>query len=727
MIRIPAYRIYALFTVILFIAISTFSIPTTQAQIAGVGQPSGKTARVSILPGHGNADSRSNPTVRPHAKRHGVPNGEQGDPLFLPAVTYESGGSANSMAVADVNRDGKLDVLVANGNANTVGVLLGNGDGTFQPAYTYDSGSNVPTAIAVADVNLDGIPDLVVTNDTSDYHLDGVIGVLLGNGDGTFRPVVTYSSGDRGAMGITIADVNNDHKPDLLVANDFNVAVLLGNGDGTFGAPQFYDTGGQFNVSIAVGDFNGDGRLDMAVAADVAGYNSVGILLGNGDGTFQPAVSYGSGGTNPNFVAVADLNGDHRLDLVVANTDSNAVGVLLGNGDGTFQPAVSYGSGGTNAAKVAVADVSGDGKPDLLVINNCPAGQGCLGQEGVLGVLLGNGDGTFQPAVTYDPGGPGADSVVAVDVNGDGKPDVLVGEGSVGVLLNSYGPHSPTVTTVASSLDPSIFGQTITFTSTVSSSSGVPTGTVEFFDGTTEFGSAELAGGSTAFSTSTLPAGTHPINAVYEGSHEFDRSGSSRVNEIVNVALTTLSLASSRNPAEVNQLITYTATVTGQYGGAVSGRVTFQDNGRRTTTVDLVNNLATFSRTYKSNGVHKITATYPGDANNAGSAAGLTEYIQTQPVASKTVVTTSGSPSIEGQPVTFTAAVTSKYGTIPDGELVTFYDGAETLGSSTLASGVASYTTSSLSAGSHYIKATYAGDPAFKTSSGHLRQVVKKK
>ena len=143
--------------------------------------------------------------------------------------------------------------------------------------------------------------------------------------------------------------------------------------------------------------------------------------------------------------------------------------------------------------------------------------------------------------------------------------------------------------------------------------------------------------------------------------------------------------------------------------------------------MDLVNNLATFSRTYKSIGVHKITATYPGDANNAGSAAGLTEYIQTQPVASKTVVTTSGSPSIEGQPVTFTAAVTSKYGTIPDGELVTFYDGAETLGSSALASGVASYTTSSLSAGSHYIKATYAGDPAFKTSSGHLRQVVKKK
>jgi len=167
-------------------------------------------------------------------------------------------------------------------------------------------------------------------------------------------------------------------------------------------------------------------------------------------------VTYGSGGLYARSVAVADVNGDGKPDLAVANlclTEYNCpnglVGVLLGNGDGTFQTAVTYGSGGYYAMSVAVADVNGDGKPDLVVANNCTSGDfsnGCTDPSGTVGVLLGNGDGTFQAAVTYGSGGYYSSSVAVADVNGDGKPDLVVANecadtsctnGSVGVLLGN--------------------------------------------------------------------------------------------------------------------------------------------------------------------------------------------------------------------------------------------------------------------------------------------------
>src|SRR5713226_1915786 len=214
------------------------------------------------------------------------------------------------------------------------------------------------------------------------------------------------------------------------------ISVLWGNSDGAFRAPVTYGSGGNTASSVAVADVNGDGKLDLVVANNcVSGSNcangTVGVLLGHGDGTFSAAVSYGSGGYYAYSVAVADVNRDGKPDLLVANqcvTNSNCanglVSVLLGNGDGTFQPPVSYSSGGQFALSVAVADTNGDGKPDLLVVNEY-VGNGNL-SNGTVGVLLGNGDGTFQAAVTYGSGGKYAGSVAVADLNGDGKPDLLV-------------------------------------------------------------------------------------------------------------------------------------------------------------------------------------------------------------------------------------------------------------------------------------------------------------
>jgi len=391
------------------------------------------------------------------------------NPIFFEAPTYGSGGEyAESVAVADLNGDGKLDLVVANGNS--VDVLLGNGDGTFQPAVSY--GSSGGTDVAVADVNGDGKLDLVVANYcTSSNCTTSSVGVLLGNGDGTFQPAVTYSSGGYSNFSVAVADVNGDGKPDLVVVNycansncstDGTVGVLLGNGDGTFQPVVTHDAGGYFTVAVAVADVNGDGKPDLLVANNCASSTncangSVSVLLGNGDGTFKPAASYGSGGYEAESVAVADVNGDGKPDLLVANAiclplgvcGTGSVGVLLGNGDGTFQPVVTYDSGGFSAESVAVADVNRDGKPDLVVANTCVNYGAFNCMTGTVSVLLGNGDGTFQAAASYDSGGTGASSVAVADVNGDGKPDLLVANdcgnygnygctaGSVAVLLNT--------------------------------------------------------------------------------------------------------------------------------------------------------------------------------------------------------------------------------------------------------------------------------------------------
>jgi hypothetical protein len=336
-----------------------------------------------------------------------------------------------------------------------VGVLLGNGDGTFREPVTYDTGGNDPWSLAVADLNGDGAPDIAVANfciwigGTCSYTN---VGVLLGRGDGTFEPVVAWNLGGNSASSVVVADVNGDGKPDILAPvegpSTFNVAILLGKGDGSFQSPRFAPTDG-IATSIKVADINGDAAPDIVVAGyawDSHGQSrgTVGVLRGNGDGTFQPVMTVDSGaspGGWANSVAVADLDGDGALDLAVANYPDSTTGVLLGNGDATFTSVVLYASGAPFAWSEAVADVNADGKPDLIVGDFA----------GTVGVLLGNGDGTFQNVAAYDVPAD-VTSVAASDVNGDGRPDLLVTRGNTtfSVLLNNAGcDAAPPVITIA--------------------------------------------------------------------------------------------------------------------------------------------------------------------------------------------------------------------------------------------------------------------------------------
>jgi hypothetical protein len=418
------------------------------------------------------------------------------NPIFATAVNYSSGGqNATSVAVADVNADGKPDLVETNACVDSsctnasVAVLLGNGDGTFQTAVTYNTGGAYASSVAVADVNGDGKPDLLVSNGYACSNCtSGSIGVLLGKGDGTFQTAVSFNSGGPYASSVAVADVNGDSKPDLVAANNCltsscagsTVAVLLGNGDGTFQAAVSFDPGGLYAHSAAVADVNGDGKPDLIVANGYActtcTTGAIGVLLGNGDGTFQTAVAYGSGGDQSVFLAVADVNRDNKADLLVANAyacnncANGVIAVLLGNGDGTFQTAVVYPAGGYATDSVALADVNGDGTPDLLTGN----GYACSScTTSTVAVLLGNGDGTFQAAQVFDSGGYQAISVVGTDVNGDGKPDLMAANscmnsndcpfgtnGAAAVLLNI---SQPAATLSPTSLN---FGnQTVGFTS----------------------------------------------------------------------------------------------------------------------------------------------------------------------------------------------------------------------------------------------------------------------
>lgn len=322
----------------------------------------------------------------------------------------------------------------------------------FRKAVPYTTSGFNPYSVAIADVNGDGKPDLIIANEQqSKTDPAGSISVMLGKGDGTFRKAVNYSSGGESAYSIVAADVNGDGKLDLVVANGClgsdcstgSVGVLLGNGDGTFKKVVTYRSGAAsvFGAHVAVGDLNGDGKLDLAVANTGVGCFSscpaglVGVLLGNGDGTFKKAKTYATGGFDAiGWVEIADVNGDKKPDLVVANYCATqcsfppvegSVGVLLGNGDGTFKAVKTYPSGGDGAVSVAVADLNNDGKPDILVANCGPEACGPGSPGGNVGVLIGKGNGTFKPVVSY-PAENSPFDVVAADVNGDGKLDIVV-------------------------------------------------------------------------------------------------------------------------------------------------------------------------------------------------------------------------------------------------------------------------------------------------------------
>jgi len=343
--------------------------------------------------------------------------------FFAAPANPATGDSPRSVAVGDFNGDERPDLAVSNLGGNTVSVLLGSLNGTFQPAVNYATGT-LPHSVAVGDFNGDGRLDLAVANIG-----DNNVSILLGNANGTFQTADNYAAG-AGPHCVAVGDFNADGRPDLAVANanSNNVSILLDNANGTFQAAVNYSAGVN-PIFVAVGDFNADGRPDIAVANYLDG--SISILLDNQDGTFQSAVNYAVG-LQPIFIAVGDYNGDGRPDLAVANANSNNVSILLSRGNGAFQAAVNYATG-SGPASIAVRDFNADGRLDLAVPNYNNGG------DGGVSILRGNADGTFVMPITI-AAGAGPVSLGVGDFNGDGRPDLAVANFSgnnISVLLNT--------------------------------------------------------------------------------------------------------------------------------------------------------------------------------------------------------------------------------------------------------------------------------------------------
>ena len=358
-----------------------------------------------------------------------------------PLTNYAVGNSPAFVAADSLRGNSIDDLIVANSADNTVSVLLGNGDGTFATQTTFPTGTT-PVSIATGQfnnsasaANSDNILDLAVANKSAN-----TVSILLGRGDGTFQPKVDIPTG-RGPNSVIAADFHDGSGTgflDLAVANqdDNSISIFEGNGDGTFHAPALIQLPAGFSpAALAATDLNGDGHADLVVADQ--GSNTISVFLGNGDGTFQNRTDYPTGAA-PVSVAFGDFNQDGAEDIAVANLGGNSVTVYYNQlSTANSAPLGRFVTGstrdfaaGNGPTAISVSDYNADGAADIAVSDRA---------DNAITVLLNSGSGLFT-ALPEIPVGTGPASIATADFNADGLPDAVTadnGSAQATVVINS--------------------------------------------------------------------------------------------------------------------------------------------------------------------------------------------------------------------------------------------------------------------------------------------------
>ena len=571
---------------------------------------------------------------------------------------------------------------------DTFTTYLGQKDGSFSPTGPNLSIPGVTVAgtlytfsqlnsYALADVNGDGRADLLfIPNVLTSYYQRSILAVALGQSDGSFAAPIavelpslltnpaTLPGGtvdfdyNMIANSLQITDLNGDGKPDILFSFQENVysqngyiagfVFQPGNGDGTFGAPKTLQTynGSAFSYALPTfatfADVNGDGKLDLITVQRIgsasAGFTTQTLLnINKGDGSFNASspLTLGDPVTVPvvsSPILAVDLNKDGKIDLITLGTDPSSnlgsLSISLGRGDGTFLPATKItvpDSGTVQTDSLAVADFNGDGKLDIAVTSFVSS---------ATGIYLGNGDGTLAPFLDSTGGVHPSESIslsvfgpaIAADFDGDGKVDLLAGN----VLLRTTAATLATTTTTVTSnpASPVVAGTSITFTATItpaSGSTGAPTGLVTFLDGAATLGTGTISGTTATYTTSALSAGTHSITAVYAGDTNFTGSSSAAYGLTITTPApiaTTTTLTSSATSATPGTLLTFTAQVTPASGTITpTGNVIFTDGTTTLGAIALSSGKAVLTTSALALGTHSITASYTATASFSASVS----------------------------------------------------------------------------------------------------------
>ncbi len=643
---------------------------------------------------------------------------------FQAQQTFATGLSPTSVVLGDLTGDGIPDIVSTNEFSNTVSVLLGNGNGTFQTQQTFATGMN-PFSVALGDLTGNGKLDLVVANSGT-----SAVSVLMGNGNGTFQTQQTFAIGgfNSNTDELVLADLNGDGILDIVTTNLHldSVSVLLGNGNGTFQTQQTYATVAA-PLSLATADINGDGKPDIVVAN--LDTDLVSVLLGNGNGTFQAQQTFVAA-NDPTAVALSDLNGDGKPDIVTASYFDPAVSVLLGNGNGTFQAQQTF-AAGKRPDSVTVGDVTGDGKPGLVVANH---------DSDTVSVLLGNGNGTFQAQQTFATASVPY-SVALGDLTGDDRPDIVVannGSNTVSVLLNATnGDFTGQVYTITPATNTSFIvtaptqttaGNGFVFTVAAVDQNGNPAPT---YAGTVHFTStdplaslpadANLYNGTGYFAAVLNTFGPQTIAANDKSSPSY--VGTSGAITVVRPATASFSIAANPRMIAAGSPVVFEVTALDARSNVLAsfnGTVHFASSDAQASLpgdATLTNGIGFFSAILKTAGRQAL---YVSDMANGG-ATGTSAPITVTALAATHFGVSAPASAVTGNAFAFTVTALDSYGNIASAYAGTVHfastDSAAALPpDSTLAAGMGIFTATLNTAGNFTLSATAAAGIAGTSS-----------